>query len=207
MYGIDESIQSESGIKIINVGISENCFLDKVTFGPASEKAGSASVLCFNFKQDGGAIFRHIEWPIDKDKETANGKKYYENLVKLGKTPEEPLPLFVNAYVKRVYTDQAARVKHIMSKFMSETECIIPPVATFEQFGNAVINILSNKFENKKLRLKLIYNSKDYAVFPKYPNFVEVQGDATSTLRLTPRDRVAKQVPDSGTGNPAESEY
>ena len=63
MYGIDESVQSGSGIKVINVGIQENCYLDKVTFGPSSEK-NSTGVLYFNFKQDGGATFRHMEWAI-----------------------------------------------------------------------------------------------------------------------------------------------
>lgn len=207
MYSIDENVQSESGIKVIGVGIQENNFLDKVTFGPSSEKdSSSTKALAFSFRQEGGAIFRHLEFPIDNDREKLNAETYYKKLVKEGKTPDDPMPVYVANYVKRAYKDQASRIKHIMSKFIPEAECLITGVSTFDQFSAAVISVLGDKFKNTKVRLKLIYNSKDYATFPKYPNFIEIQGDTPTALKLSPRDRVTKQVPDSSS-NPAENEY
>ena len=79
MYGIDSSVQSESGFKSIEVGISENNLLEKVTFGPSStEKKDSPEALQFHFKNTSGASFRHLEFPIDDEREKLNGDKYYE---------------------------------------------------------------------------------------------------------------------------------
>lgn len=209
MYGIDQTIQSGAGFKTIGVGIQENCEMTKVVYGPSSEKKdGSPKALSFHFKQEGGATFRHFEFPIDNDREKANAEKYYDKLVKDGKTPDQIKPLFVQTYVKRVYTDQAARIKHIMSKFIPEGQCLITGVNTFEAFSNAVIKTLGTSYEGKKLRLKLVYNYKDYATFPKYADFVELQTDAPTNLRLNPKkDRLEKQTPDSADTNTPDSEY
>jgi hypothetical protein len=208
MYGIDKTIQSESGFKSIEVGIQENCELTKVSYGPSSEKKdGSAKGLSFHFKQEGGATFRFLEFPIDNDRETQNGEKYYEKLVKENKVPEMAKPLFVKQYVKRAYDAQASRIKHIMSKFISEEKCLVAG-ATFEAFSNAVIAALDNSYQGKKLRLKLVYNYKDYATFPKYANFIELQTDAPTTLKLVPsKDRIKKQTPDSASTDVDESGY
>ena len=162
----------------------------------------------FGFKQDGGATFRHLEFPIDNERERQNAEKYYEKLVLEGKTPDQVKPLFVQTYIKRVYTDQAARIKHIMSKFIPEDKCIISGVNTFEAFSNAVVAALGNTYLGKKLRLKLVYNYKDYATFPKYANFIELQTDAPTTLRLNPKkDRLEKQTPDSADTDTPDSGY
>ena len=209
MYGIDQTIQSDSGFKTIGVGIQENCEMTKVTYGPSSEKKdGSPKALSFHFKQDGGATHRHFEFPIDNDRERQNAEKYYDKLVKEGKQPDQVKPLFVQTYIKRAYTDQASRIKHIMSKFIPETECLISGVNTFEAFSNAVVDALGNSYEGVKVRLKLVYNYKDYATFPKWADFIEVQTDAPTNLKLNPkRDRIEKQVPDSADTQTPDSDY
>ena len=208
-YGIDKTIQSESGFKTIEVGIQENCELTKVTYGPSSEKKdGSAKGLAFHFKQEGGATFRHLEFPIDNDREKKNAEDYYEKLVKDGKAPDQIKPLFVQTYIKRVYNDQAARIKHIMSKFIPEDQCLISGVSTFEAFCNAVVAALGTSYRGKTLRLKLVYNYKDYATFPKYANFIELQTDAPTTLKLNPKkDRLEKQTPDAASNGVPDSGY
>lgn len=209
MYGIDQTIQSGAGFKTIGVGIQENCEMTKVTYGPSSEKKdGSPKALSFHFKQEGGATFRHFEFPVDPDRETTNAEAYYEKLVKAGKRPDQIKPLFVQTYVKRVYTDQASRIKHIMSKFIPETECLISGVNTFEAFSNAVIKALGTSYEGVKVRLKLVYNHKDYATFPKWADFIEVQTDAPTNLRLNPKkDRLEKQTPDPVSQDTPDSGY
>jgi hypothetical protein len=208
-YGIDQTIQSGAGFKSIGVGIQENCEMTKVVFGPSSErKEDSPKALSFHFKQDGGGTFRHFEFPIDNDREKKNAEAYYDRLVKAGKTPDQVKPLFVQTYIKRVYTDQASRIKHIMSKFIPEAQCLISGVSTFEAFSNAVVKTLGSSYEGVKLRLKLIYNSKDYSTFPRWADFVEVQTDAPTTLRINPKkERIEKQVPDSASGDTEDSEY
>lgn len=211
MYGIDKTIASESGIKSIEVGLQENCEMTKVVYGPSSEKDGAPKALVFHFKQerkDGTATFRHFEFPIDNDREKLNGERYYDNLVKENKTPDMVKPLFVQEYIKRVYKDQAARIKHIMSKFISEEECLISGVNTFEAFSNAVVSALGTSYAGKIVRLKLVYNHKDYATFPRWANFIELQTDAPSTLKINPKkDRLKKQVPDAASQDVPDSDY
>jgi hypothetical protein len=208
MYGIDKTIQSESGFKTIGVGIQENCELMNAAYGPSSEKKdGAAKGLIFNFKQEGGATFRFLEFPIDNDREKKNAETYYDKLVKENKTPDMPKPLFINQYVKRVYDAQASRIKHIMSKFIPEDQTLVSGT-TFEMFSNNVITALGNSYKGKKLRLKLVYNYKDYATFPKYANFIELQTDAPTTLKLNPKkDRIEKQTPDAASSGIGDSEY
>lgn len=208
MYGIDKTIQSESGFKTINVGLQENIEMTGLTYGPSSEKKdGAAKGLIFNFKQEGGATFRHLEFPIDNDRETKNAETYWNKLVADNKTPEIPKPLFITQYVKRIYDAQASRIKHIMSKFISEDKTLVSGT-TFEMFCNNVIAALGDSYKGKRLRLKLVYNYKDYATFPKYANFIELQTDAPTTLRLTPKkDRIEKQTPDSASTGMPDSEY
>lgn len=201
MYSIDNSISSDSSIKAISVGIQENCYLTKVSYGPSSTKEGAPKALIFEFKQkleDGSlASFRHLEFAVDQSRETLNAEKYYERLVKAGKTPEDPKPVFIQKYVKSVFTNLSSRVKHIMSKYIPEKDTLITGVTTFEQFSNAVVSKLGNSYVDVKVRLKLIFNSKDYPTFPKYPNFIELQTDAASALKINPKkDRITKQVPD-----------
>lgn len=210
MYGIDKTIQSESGFKAIEVGIQSDYELSNVSYGPSSEKKdGSAKGLAFQFKQEGGSTFRHIEFPIDNDKEKINAEKYYEQQMKAGKTIEMAKPLFVSEYIKRTYTNQASRIKHIMGKFIPEEKTLISGVTTFEQFSNAVVAALpKDQYVGKKLRLKLVYNHKDYATFPKYANFIELQTDAPTKLMINPKkDRITKQVPDPASTGVADSEY
>lgn len=206
-YGIDKTIQSESGFKNINVGIQENCEMTNVTYGPSSEKDGAVKALCFSFKQEGGATFRHLEFAIDVERETNNGKEYYKKLVKEGKVPDLVEVLFVQKYVKRIFDEQASRIKHIMSKFIPESECLISGVNTFEQFSNAVIKALGQSYKGKTVRLKLVYNYKDYVTFPKYPNFIELQTDAASVLKIGKKDKLEKQVPDAASSGMSDSEY
>lgn len=208
MYGIDKTIQSESGFKTIGVGIQENCEMTGVTYGPSSEKKdGSAKGLMFNFKQEGGGTFRHLEFPIDADRERQNAETFYDKLVKEGKAPDVPKPLYIQQYVKRAYDTQASRIKHIMSKFIPEDQTLVGG-STFEMFSNAVIAALGKSYVGKTVRLKLVYNYKDYVTFPKYPNFIELQTSSPTQLRINPKkDRLEKQTPDAASQNTDDSGY
>jgi hypothetical protein len=208
MYGIDNSVASDNGIKSIGVGLQGDITMTKVAYEPASSKEGAMKALVFAFRQspDNGT-FRHLEFAIDDEREKTNASNRYDLLVKQGKTPDAPKPLFIQQYVQRAYKDQAARIKHIMSKFLPEAQTLITGVSTFEQFSNAVVRALGNSYADKKLRLKLVYNSKDYVIFPRWANFIELQTDAPTTLFISKKDRVTKQTPDSASTGVADSEY
>jgi hypothetical protein len=203
MYGISTETQSESSLNVIGAGLQENCKLDKVAYEPSSEKnADSQKVLAFYFSQ-GSASFRHCEFPIDEARERDNIGKLYDMLLSKGQAPATNMTKveFVNARLADSYSSQASRVKHIMTKFLSEQDAIIPPVPSFEMFANQVISRLKGKTEGVVLRLKIVLNNKDYSTFPKYPNFVEVQTDAPTSLKFTKYDRTIPKTPDNASAS------
>jgi hypothetical protein len=46
-------------------------------------------------------------------------------------------------------------------------------VATFEQFCNKIISDIGKSYANKELRIKLVYDKKNYPTLPKWPTMFE----------------------------------
>lgn len=194
MYTIDDSIQSDSGLKIIQVGIQENLKSTGIVYGPVKENGKPC--LAFNFSKD-DALFRHLEFPIDETRERESAERYYDILIKKGNTPNVAKPLFIDQYIKKVFKEQAARIKHILTKFIDEKNVVIPPVNTFEQYSRAIINLVGDAYKVPVLRAKIVYNNKDYPSFPRYPDFLEVQTSEPTRLQINPKyDRITRRTPD-----------
>jgi hypothetical protein len=95
------------------------------------------------------------------------------------------------------------RVKHISTKFVPEAAVNIN-APTLEALAAQLCAILKPHLATTKLRLKVIYNDKNYTCIPKYVPFVEnMTTPATSTkLKLDPGfDKLEKD----GGSNPALS--
>ena len=189
MYQIDQKIQSE--------GMSTKIFQLGISEGAemtnvSVETASNGNnFLKFSFVDSASANLSHLEWPIDTTNE---------------------------GWEKKM-TSQMKRVKHIMTKFLTEDKVPIN-AQDFEGFCNQVITILGNSYVGKKLRVKTIYSYNNYVSIPKYVPFMEVLSDVPADktrLNVTDFDKMTKDeadnpssltsnAPAGATTEPAESD-
>lgn len=198
-YSIDENVRSEAtgGTATFDAGINENVVLKKVSYTLASMKEDAdpngAKVLAFEFEKEvNGEIiqFRHTEWEINDQREVESAEKLYDVLVSQGKTPKESKAEFVNMQVDKKYNQFAARIKHIMTKYMSEEDSVIPACNSFAQFANMVSTMLTPHIDDRKMRMICVYNYKGYITLPTFVPFLEVMVDGEEGVlhtKLNPR--------------------
>lgn len=155
MYGITKETQAESAGLYFSGGINENVELEKISYEGSKKDGTGDKVLAFHFKGPRGEQFRHVEWKIDETREDASKK--FENLNK--------------------------RIKHILTKFMTEEEVIIAGVSNFEEYCTKVISLAGNKFAGVKVRIKLVYNGNNLG-FTKYLGFIERMDTTPSKIQV-----------------------
>ena len=66
-------------------------------------------------------------------------------------------------------------------------------VATFEQFCNRIISDIGKSYANKELRVKLVYDKKNYPTLPAWPTMFEdptLISDVDTKMKITQWDKV-----------------
>jgi hypothetical protein len=127
--------------------------------------------LKFHFEGEKGEQVAHTEWPIDPSKE--NAEKKIKNFL--------------------------IRIKHICTKFVPE-DAVNINAADFEGFANQVIALLKPNLNKTKVRLKLIYNYKNYVSVPAYVPFIESMAvsEEKTRLKIDPNfDKMEKEEGDN----------
>lgn len=192
-YGFDDSTNQSSGANIMAPGINENVKLVNVVYEPAKADGSGDLVLRFNFQDQSGGKFSHVEWAIDEERERANARSW-------GKDVEE--------HVKSRYVAQSERIFHILSTFVPR-EVLIKSVGktdSFTSFCNALIDALGTSHVDKLVRIKVILNKKDYLTFPmraikpfiqkmEEPNKLAVDPKWERIERMTPTEESAMAAP------------
>ena len=90
------------------------------------------------------------------------------------------------------------RIKHISTKFVP-VESVDINAPDFEGFANQVIDLLTPHLPNNKVRIKLVYNYRNYVSLPKYVPFIEKMAVAKSASRLKLDPGFDKLEKDEGT--------
>ena len=163
-----------SGTNFIDVGINEPVELVEVRYGVGT-KSGN-EYMAFDFRHmTTGATLSHTEY---EPKPSPNDN-----------TPEN---------LQSKIDNQIKRIGHIVTKYIDKAQydAMLERVNSFKEFADGVIALLNGKTEGKKMRLKVVYGSKDFTSLPKYVPFIEsvdeVSKDA-SKLRITSIDRITKR--------------
>jgi len=144
MYGFNQETKAESlSGKQFDAGIHHSVELESVEFKSPRNDGEGNPVLLFNFVGPNNEKFRHIEWEIGEQ----------------ATDPEKS----ANALAKRV--------KHILTKFVPEEQCVLQG-NTYAEFSNGVITLLGDHNKGKKVAIKLLYNNKGNLVFTKYVGFI-----------------------------------
>lgn len=188
MYAINNETQAGNGGGL--AGIQENFELVNVEFAGTAKDGGGTKAIRFTFKKGNNFVFTHNEYPIDEARVATWARADRKTKVEL--TKEEK--------VKAAYADQAARIKHILTKFVPEDKINLSG-STMEEFSAAIIKCLGNSYVGVKVRLKLVFNTKDYLSFPKM-NFIELMSvpASSSRLKIDPQyDRITQHPKDAET--------
>jgi hypothetical protein len=159
MFGITkETVENSNPVSIpsLEPGIYDNVTLEKVTYGAAEKKDGSAgkNLINFEFKTEDGRAYTHSEWALDATPENADKAA---NLSK--------------------------RVAHIMTKFMDKDKTVSPAFTSFDDFGNWVVKTLAPAKAASKVKFKIcgsVYNGKKKSGFPQYVGFIVKAGEQLS---------------------------
>lgn len=126
--------------------------------------------MVLTFEKD-GKVVTHTEWrPKDDDPDKLDNKT----------------------------ANQIKRVKHIVTKFIPE-ETYEFEVNTFKEFCDKTISMLDGKYENKPVRIKVIYNYSNYTALPNYVPFIESMEvpKEESKLSILSIDKMTKDRADS----------
>lgn len=94
--------------------------------------------------------------------------------------------------------NQAARIKHIMTKFLPEQACNLDYDSdNWLGYANSVKRLLDPVIKGVKVRIKAIYDNNNYVTLPNYRPFIErmdIVGDSKLSIRSI--DKVKKDSPD-----------
>lgn len=175
LYGFNQETPEQLGSAPIAPGIRDNIKLVDVEYGPAKE--GSSNMrLAFHFEDSDGKALSHTEWPIDIE----------ETKQRATKQGDDP-----NTAVQKRFRAQGVRIKHIVTKVIPAENAAVPKVNSFQQYAQAVINLLKPHLPAGPFRLKVILNNKDYSSLPPYTPFIEKQTDKPTELRIDKNERIA----------------
>ena len=182
----------------LEAGIHENCEMDKVEYGK-SDKGNE--FLAFYFKDPSNAIVSKTEWPVrvPAPLEGLSPEQYAENTSEEKKSYES------------MSMNQMARIKHICvdSGYLTNEEFTFE-AATFQEFAETVVRLLGDKFKDKKVRIKVIYDRNNFTSLPSYTRYVWIETMDTpkeeSKIRVLGIDKMQRIQSDteSNTPNPLD---
>lgn len=105
--------------------------------------------------------------------------------------------------------NQMKRVRHIVVKYIPE-ENFIFEAQNFKEFATKTIELLGDAYKGKKVRLKVTYNTNNWADLPNYLPFIELMDvpKEKSKLEIISIDKMQKDTqpdPVPQATNPFES--
>lgn len=198
-YGISDEVQADAGKPMFQPGITDNVVLSEAVFRNSKDDGSGTDVLTLIFRDERGGEFRYLVWDVNEAHTREMNQKYprthsRSNSVK-GYVAGQPVT--DDQAIDMAYADFFRKVKHIMTKFMSEEEAIIPPQNSYADFSKAVVAKLTPKCNDVKVRLKVVFNNNDYLTIPRYGNFIESMDVEATNLHIGPKDRITRTEPDA----------
>jgi hypothetical protein len=173
MYEINQSLDASgiTGATPIPVGINENCTFKGMEV--KKDKNGN-SYMSFKFVDSNGNELNHNEFDVNPQYVTP----------KEGESKED-------AVLRRV-NNMLIRVKHICTTFMPKDQFNVRG-NDFVELCQNIAQVMSNvNTQATPVRLKVVYDYKDYNAVPNYAPFIEPMSVANTSLRITQYDKLQK---------------
>lgn len=174
LYNMTKDVPTEgNGSAYLEPGIYENIVLKDVVY---NESRNGNKFMAFYFADENGNQVPKTEWEPNGE----NQESKVEN--------------------------QLTRIKHIAvnSGILSEDEFVFK-ADNFEQFAKQVVEKLKAKqdqWDKHKLRIKVIYDSRNYTTLPSYVKFswlesMDIPSEQSKIKILPGLDKMEREQPDS----------
>lgn len=137
----------------------------------------------FKFKSETGEELLHTEWEANDQ----DAVKLEEKQVK-----------------------QIRRLKQIVTKFVTDSEYVID-APDFTTFCLKTINLLGTRYIGKKLRLKVVYNYKNFTSLPNYAKYQFIESmdvpAEKSKIKILALDKMIPSAPNYENNNSASHPF
>ena len=173
MYEINQSLDATGiiGASPIPVGVNENCTFKGIEV--KQDKNGN-SYMSFKFSDSHGNELTHNEFDVNPQYVTP----------KEGESKED-------AVLRRV-NNMLVRIKHICTTFIPKDKFNVRG-ANFTELCQNIASVMSTvNTTSVPVRLKVVYDYKDYNSVPNYVPFIEPMSVQSTVLRLTQYDKLQK---------------
>jgi hypothetical protein len=179
LYNITENLQrAASGAnKYMDVGIHENCEMTSVEY-KQTEKGNE--FIAFYFVNADNEQLCHTEWKVREVKPLAQMSEKE-----------------AATYLKRI-DEQAARMHAIATTFIAKETYEAIRANSFKEFSEATVNALGDSYKGKKIRIKVIYDLRNFTAFPRYTNYTWIEPMSIpkelSTIKIYSTDKMTKKI-------------
>jgi len=180
LYSVTAELQkNDTGRKYMEPGIHPDTDLVSVEYKKTDK---GSELIAFNFVNALGEQFAHTEWRVMPHKNVDT-------------MSEKESDLYI-----RLVTSQIRRINKIITTFISE-ERMRDEVEglTFEEFCLSVVKALGTSNEGVKIRIKVIYDKRNFTALPAYTNYewIELMSipASESKIKILNKDKMEKDIP------------
>ncbi len=189
-YAITDEVKGDSNAPF-SAGIIDNCTMTGCSYKNTKPDGSGKEVLMFEFQNSKGGTFRYIAWEVNEEQVKGQNEAFPKT-----HTRDNASKGYVKGHeitneqaVDKAYDEFFTRIKHIMTKFMTDSEANIAACKSYEDFARKVVAKMDGKYKGVPLRLKVVYRGK-YLNFPRFGNCVELMGVSPTKLNMTSYDSV-----------------
>jgi hypothetical protein len=178
LYSITPDVQKKDvSNRYMGPGIHENCELTLIEYKKTDK---GSEFIAFYFENELKEKLSHTEWRVmpRRDLATMNEKdsSIYFSLV----------------------TSQITRINAIATTFISEEKFREVKGVTFEDFCNNAILVIGNSYKGVKVRLKVVYDKRNFTALPSYTNYDWIEPmtipKEQSKIKILGKDKLTKSV-------------
>lgn len=164
----------------IPAGIHENISLVNVK---VEESPKGYTFIAFEFKDDQSNTFTYTEWPKTSDR------------------PYTAMSDDERAKFENKIQNQVSKITQVLETFVPKGTYTPIEVNSFIDFITKVKELLKDKMDNTKVRIKVVYDNKNYTTFPTFADEVFIESMSVSKenskIRQLGKDRMTKSYPDT----------
>jgi hypothetical protein len=178
LYKVTEDLQKKNvSNRYMDVGIHENVELVSVEY----KETEKTEFIAFYFEDEEKAKLSHTEWKVRQS------------------VPLTQMEPDVASLHLRLVNDQIRRINSIVTTFIPEENFRKVNADTFADFCKSTIAVLGDAYKGKKVRIKVVYDKRNFTSLPKYTNYTWIESmtipKEESEIKIFSNDRLTKLMP------------
>lgn len=179
LYSVTADLQRKDvSNRYMGPGIHENCELTSIEYKKTDK---GSELIAFYFENELKEKLSHTEWRV---------------------MPTKDINTMADAEAKiylSLVTSQIRRINSIATAFISEEDFRKVKGNTFEEFCTSVINTVGDTFKGVKVRIKVVYDKRNFTALPSYTNYEWIEPmtvlKENSKIKIIAKDKMTKSVP------------